>query len=259
MEQITVTHNPNRQATVNALAVVGFIALVFVGMVLAIYAARYVPVAVSRIAAGAAYLSTNGSGNDNLQVVPNLPFPGESATSTATSTPAATATTTKPVTKPTTPVAAAPSVGKPSTTAYPISGTIAARPGTAYGLPNFTTSVTAVGYMNDNGVFVADKTINSDQALAVQFRITNTGTNVSGAWRIHAELPTRSNGTYKFNSDEQESLAPGSWVDYTLHLDPRDVRVGDDEEIDIVADSDNDVKESNENDNDATATISVSK
>jgi len=251
MEQtITVTQNRSRQATINALAIIGFVALVFIGIVLAIYAARYVPVAVSRIAAGAAYLSTNGSGGNNLQVVPSLPFPA--ATTTATSTKPA-VTTTKPTTGGTT-------AGKPTTTTYPVGGVAQTPvPATLYGLPNLVTSITAVGYVDDNGTFIADKTINSDQALAVQFRITNTGTNVTGAWRIHATIPTRSNGTFKFNSDDQESLAPGTWVDYTLHLDPRDVKVGDDQEIDVTADFDKDVTESNESDNEASATISVSK
>src|SRR4051812_5495620 len=95
MQQTITNDQGKRQNAVNALAVVGFIALVFVGMTLAIFAARYVPTAVSRIAAGAAFLSTNGNGNDQdqLQVVPSLPFPDD-----ATSTDAVAATTTQPAT-----------------------------------------------------------------------------------------------------------------------------------------------------------------
>ncbi len=249
MEQTTTfVQTRTRQSAVNALAVVGFVALVFIGMVLAIYSARYVPAAVSRLASAAAYLSTNGKSDGQLQVVPNLPFPTEATTTATSTTPVATTTAVTP--KPTTPVTA----GKPTTTAYPVSGVVTP---SLYGLPNLITSISAVGYLDDNGVFHADKTINSNQSLAVQFRVTNIGTNVAAPWQIHAELPTRSNGTFKFNSGTQDALVPGGWVDFTLHLDARDVRVGDDQEITIDADSGNDVKESNENDNDATATISV--
>jgi hypothetical protein len=254
MQQTVTVETSPRQAAINGLAVVGFIALVFIGIVLAIYAARYVPVAVSRITS-AVYLSgQNSNGDTSLQVVPTIPFDDASTTPAATAT-STTATTTpaKPVTPSTT------STGKPTTTAYPIGGTKVPVTGTLYGLPNLTTTVIAVGYVDDNNNFVADNTINSSQALAVKFRITNTGTNTTGPWRLHASIPTRSNGTFEFNSDQEESLVPNQVVDFTLHLDPRDVKVGNNQEIDITADSDHDVKESNENDNDATAIISVTQ
>ncbi len=247
MQQTTFTDTNPRTSTVNGLAIVGFVALVFIGMVLAIYAARYVPVALSRLA-GAVYLSTDGKGDGNLQVVPNLPFPA------ATTTPATVATTTTPAPVATVPVHTTPSAGLPSTTAYPIKVPVTT---TFYGLPNFTVAVTAVGYLDTNSKFVQSRTIASGQTLAVQYRVTNAGTNVTRPWNIHMTLPTQSNGTYGFDSNVQESLPPGAWVDFTLHLDARDVRVANNQEIDILVDSGHDVIESNENDNEAIATISV--
>lgn len=258
-QNIFYGHSSKRAAAINGLAVVGFITLVLLGVVLAIYAARYVPTAISRLASAAVYLSTGTSGSDGeLEVVPNLPFP---ATPTA---PAGVATTTSetssnPQTTPTTPVTY-PTTYETITTPYPTSGSIKIPvTGSFYGLPNLVTTITAVGYVDNNGIFHEDKTITSGQQLAVQFRVKNEGTNESGEWRLHATLPTKSDRTFEFESKNQEGLVPGGWIDFTIHIEVRDVRVADDQKISIVADSDEDVKESNENDNDATATVSVEK
>ncbi len=53
----TVNRNPGRRAAVNALAVVGFLALLAAGIALAIYSASYFPKIASRL--GGAAVSLN--------------------------------------------------------------------------------------------------------------------------------------------------------------------------------------------------------
>ena len=107
METTTIrtTSGGGRQAALNALAIVGFIVLVIIGMALAVYAARFVPTAISNIGSAAVYLSSQvfPAGEDtDLVVVPpteTVPFGDEPtvATSTPTTTPE---TTPAPVTNP---------------------------------------------------------------------------------------------------------------------------------------------------------------
>jgi subtilase family serine protease len=124
------------------------------------------------------------------------------------------------------------------------------------GLANLTVSITAVGYINDNGDFVADSTIDHDQRLAVKILVTNTGTNKTGEWRIHTVVPTRTDSTFEHDENEP-NLEPNGILPLTLTLERGQPHIGDDEKISVEVDTDNDVDESNENDNDATATISV--
>ncbi len=87
----------------------------------------------------------------------------------------------------------------------------------------------------------------------MKFTITNKGTNVTGAWRFKAELPSSPSQT--FTSPRQESLQPGDSVDFVLGFEkPKE---GDDREITITVDSDKDVSESNESNNEDSAAIDV--
>jgi hypothetical protein len=77
----TINRNPDRRAAVNALAIVGFIALLIIGIGLAIYSARFVPNIASRFGGAAVSLSSifKKSEDPALEVVTattTLPFEG---------------------------------------------------------------------------------------------------------------------------------------------------------------------------------------
>ncbi|MFZ1987909.1 MAG: CARDB domain-containing protein [Minisyncoccia bacterium] len=247
-----------RQAAVNALAVVGFVALVFVGITLAIYAARYVPIAISRVSS---FFTIASVGNhNNLSVISSTTIPFQPASTTptfavATSTVATTTKPAKPVVK-NPPVAGYTTV----TTAYPTPGSVKIPQNntTLYGLPNLAVTITAVGYIDDNGNFVADKTITDDQELAAKILVTNTGTNNSGEWDIKVIVPTKTDSTFEEDSS-QASLAPSQSNEITLRLTRGRPRVGDNEEIVVEVDPDHRITETNESDNDFTALIDVEK
>lgn len=248
----------NRRAAVNTLAVVGFVALVFIGMALAVYAARYVPKAVGRIGSAAVGLSQvfSPAATSSLQVVDQpttVPFDDNASATTTTSV---IATTTTVATVPATPVKTYP---KPTYTTVPVTVTVPAGgyTGPLFGLPNLVTTITAVGYLDNNDKFVSTKSIPADEQLAVKFTVTNVGTNTTGSWKLHAHFPTKSDSSFDYNSTTLRSLAPKDHIDFTLHLDSGDSRVDSDQEITIDADSDRDVAESNENDNDASISFSV--
>lgn len=256
MEKTTVYtyESQGTRAAVYGLAVVGFLALVFIGIMLAIYAARYVPEAITKLA-------SFGKGDSGLSVVPTttLPF----ATSTPATTTPAVATTTKPVatTTPAKTGGAAPVTGyKTVITSYPTPGSVQIPSNSAQnlsGLPNLTTTVIAVGYLDKNQDFVADKTVDSGDELAVKFRVTNTGTNVTGVWSLQVLMPTKNNDEFEYDSDPQHSLNPGAYNDYIVSLNKNQARVNDNDRITITADQEDKISESSERDNTAIASVSV--
>jgi len=249
----TVEHRPEaRTAAVNALAVVGFLALVFIGIVLAIYAARYIPEAVS---------SLFTVSNDNLTIVPTMTFPAATTTPATVATTTApmfthsattTATTTKPATKP-----AAPVVGYTTvTTTYPTPGsTQVPVPVTYSGLPNLTVSIQAVGYIDTNGVFVSQRNSDNNNDFAAKILVTNNGTNKTGTWEIETIMPTEHDSTFE-HTENMVSLEPGATLPLTLRLTRGTLRASDNDQLQVTVDSGNDVVESNENDNEATAIFS---
>lgn len=245
----TIKRTPNRQAAITGLAVVGFITLIIMGILLAIYAARFVPVAASRVGSAAVYLSQvfSPAKDTDLQVVPQIPF--EVATSTATTTVAA--STTPAVVIPAYPAAQHP--GTPVTTTYP-AGTGTPAPANLYGNSDLTVTITQTGYLTSSNTnsFVPSKTVPNNQRGAVKFTVTNIGTNVSGRWSFEAQLPTTT--TYTFKSDTQESLRPGEKVDYILGFDS--ARNGD-REITVTVDPNHNVSESNESNNEDSASITI--
>lgn len=245
----TIKRTPNRQAALTGLAVVGFITLIILGIMLAIYAARFVPIAASRVGSAAVYLSqvfSPAKPDTDLQVVPQIPF--DVATSTATSTTAA--STTPAVVIPAYPAPTTP--GTATHTTYPAGGTQTTAP--LYGKPDLLVTITQTGYLTTNNTnsFVASKTVPNNERGAVKFTVTNVGTNVSGRWDFEAVLPTTS--SYTFHSDTQESLRPGEKIDYVLGFDS--ARNGD-REITVTVDPDHDVSESNESNNEDSATVTI--
>ena len=243
----TIDHTGgNRRAAVNGLAVVGFIALLFIGVTLAIYAARYLPDSLSRLGAANVYFASlfSDEGDNELEVVPgdSVPFVDERNDEEAATTTPAVATTTSPTPtpRPTTPVV----------TVVPVPGT---QP-TPYGKADLSIRLLEVGYLRTSSTdsFVRASRVPEGERAAFRFRVTNIGTNNSGTWEFEAKLPTSPRYTYKSRS--QSSLAPNQYADYTLGYD----RARDGENrVTIEIDSDEDVNEISESNNDLSFEIEV--
>lgn len=239
METQTSTPNTGRRAAVGALAVVGFIALVIIGIGLAIYTARYLPDLSSKVGGGAVSFSSifHKKPVVDLQVVTStttLPFAGTSTTTSTTSlasetssspkkTPADSGTVTKYVTAPT-PVA-------------------------PYGNPDLSVNVTDVGYLprtGDTNSFVGSNSIPLGNDGAVKFTITNVGTNVSGPWNFSVNIPT--SPSQYFVSPDQAPLNPGDSVEYVLGFS-RGFSSGQQVTVTVSADPNNRIIENSKTNN----------
>jgi len=241
-----------RRAAVNGLAVVGFVALLFIGITLAIYAARYLPEGVSRLGAANVYFASffSDEGDNELEVVPGESVPFEDERNDEEEM----ATSTDPVATTTSPTSNNPVVTpRPSTpvvTAVPVPGS---RPA-PYGKADLAVRLIEVGYLRTSDVdtFVKASRVPEDERAAFRFRVTNVGTNNSGTWEFEAALPT--SPRYTYTSRAQRSLAPGEYADFTLGYD----RARDGENrVTIEVDSDRDVSESSESNNDLSFEIEV--
>lgn len=243
-----VAKNSARGTAVNALAVVGFVALVVLSMWLAVYATRFVPPVVNRIGSAAVYLGS---------LFTRAPA---DTTPAVTSTPAASTTiqiggeepvATQPATK-TKPIAT--TAGAASNSVYQI-GTSTPQGAALHGLPDLITIIDAVGYLTSTSTnsFIASSTVHGGSRVAVHFTIKNVGTNTTGAWRWSASIPTES--AYIYQSQPQQSLAPGDSIEYTLGFDQA-IR-GFERTISVSANFDRAVAESNQNNNSASTKITV--
>lgn len=241
------TFSPNQTATY-VLSVVGFVALVGLGMWLAVYSTRFVPSVVSRIGTAAVYLGTVFIPNHtSLSVVPTASSTIISFGDTiASSTPSV-----SPIETPTHTIIPAP--GSQTSGTYSLDSKTTGQ--TPYGLPNLSVTITAVGYLATSSAnsFVASSTVPNGTRPAVNFTIKNTGTNNTGQWRFSASIPTQS--AYIFQSQPQQSLAPGDSIDYTLGFDQ--ATYGTNKSISITANFDNAVSESTTLDNTTSTTITV--
>ncbi len=249
----TISRDPRRMAALHGLAVVGFITLIVLGIMLAIYSARFVPMAVSRVGSAAVYLSqvfTPASKSD-LQVVPQVPFDtnGVVSTSTATTTDNSTTVISPLLGNKPAPVANTPG---PKTTTTINPGGASTAP--LSGLPDLAVTITQTGYLTGPSTddFVAGNTVPTGTNPAVKFSITNVGTNVSGTWNFSANLPTSNSFTY--TSNPQQSLRPGERIDFTLGFNQAQ---GGNRTITITADPSNQIVESNEGNNSAAQSITI--
>jgi hypothetical protein len=251
MQQTTVTEKTTQpSAAVGTLAIVGFLALILIGIVLAIYAARYIPIAFHSLT-GSSYESQN-----SLTAVPSTTLAFN------TTAPAPVATTTYTVPAPTQPVQQSSGYQAPTqyqtyaTTYYTPGSTPVQVPVQNYGLANLTVRITDIGYYDNDGRFVSDDTLNSDDELVVKMIVTNNGTNSTGNWNIRTVVPTESDRTFEFDQDEP-SLQAGATLPLTLDLTRGRLEVGDNQEIKVTVDADHDVNESDEDDNTDTQDFDV--
>jgi hypothetical protein len=240
---------------VNALAIVGFVVLIILGMALAVYAATFVPKAVTRLGGAAVYLSSLFVPVETpakLEVVAPgtvVPFPDAPAT-VSTSTPVVVT----PIQPAQAPGAVVTTPGAHTTTTYPV-GTVPAQPAALFGLPDLTVSVVATGYLTsaDTSSFIKSDTVPEGLRGAVKFTIVNIGTNASGRFDFEATLPTTR--AYTFTSDYQSSLLPGEKVEYVLGFDR--TRSGDERTITISVDENTKVRESNESNNSDSKNVTI--
>ncbi len=233
-----------RKAAVSGLAIVGFVALILIGIATAIYAASFIPKALSRLGSANVYLSTQNGGADGGIVAVN---PGEPAPTVTPSSPATT-TAPAPVVVTTSPAP----VQQPPTYTYrqPTYQTV---PQPYYGRPDLVTSILSVGYLRrsgDTSSYIPDDQVPAGYQGAIRFSIANRGTDVSGTWNFAARLPSTSDSNYR--SGTQRSLSPGDSIVFTLGFDGTDRGRSD---IRITADSTDRVSESNENNNEDSETI----
>ena len=245
----TINRNPRRAAAISALALVGFITLIALGIMLAIYSARFVPAAVSRVGSAAVQLSQIfvPAPKSDLTVVPQLPF--EESTTTATSTIVTSPLLNGQGTDTTVPAATTP--GQQTSNTYPVGG---ASNAPLYGQSDLAVTITQVGYLSVDNTdsFIASSNVPSGFNAAVKFSVRNTGTNATGGWSFNAVLPTSS--SYTFNSDQQKSLLPGEHIDYTLGFDRTQSGA---RTITITVDQNNQISESSEANNSAAQVIQI--
>jgi len=243
----TEINTPNRRAAYNVLAVVGFITLVGASLWLAAYSTRYVPTVINRIGSAAVYLGSvfTPSPEPLLSVVPTPTASTTIPFSTASST--KTNTTSKPVEK------QAPTAGTKTDSVVPISGTNTTT--SLFGYPDLIITIDAVGYLATSSTdsFVTTTTVPGGNRPAVKFTIKNAGTNVTGSWRFSASIPAQT--AYVYQSQYQQSLAPGDSIAYTLGFDL--ANRGVDQTISISVNPDRSVLESNTENNNASAKITI--
>ena len=246
----TTDRSPARRAALNALAFVGFIVLLILGIWLAVYIARYVPKVANRIGGAAVSLSSvfhHADDDASLKVVTStttLPIISE-----ATTTPTA---TTSPST------ASKPSTGSTAGVGGYVTTVTTVKTNTIdpNGLPDLSVRITDVGYLRDDGdtdSFVSSNYVPDNKDGAVKFTVTNGGTNVSGRWDFEVDVPTSPSQTY--NARTQNSLNPGDSVDYVLGFE--DGREGDNRDITVTVDPDHDIHEMNENNNEASREVDI--
>lgn len=210
---------PAKKATINGLALIGFFGLIVAGMLLAVYASRYVPETLARLSS-AVYLSSDAANNGK-----------------ATTTPAVTV-------KPTTPVIITPSEPQAPTAVATSSGPqlpneTGSTPRTyTYTPPRTVTRPNLYGYA-DLAVTDLSQSYQSGD-LTVRFAVKNVGTNIASGWRVLVRVAGQDEAI-AYGS----SLNPNGYQTFTLRV--TDISRGT--SIRIDADYLNTVPETDESNN----------
>lgn len=245
------TSAPARQAAVGGLAVVGFVALITLGLLLGVYAGRFVPDIASGIGSAAVYLGsvfTPNSDSSSPLVAATSTNPFLSTSSTTISFGGSPATTPAPKR----PVARTP--GSETSGTYPLGGS-ATTTATLYGLPDLTVTIDAIGYLATTSAesFVASSTVPAGSRPAVRFTVKNSGTNRAGPWVFSASIPTQT--SYLYQSQPQQALLPGDSIQYTLGFDQ--ANTGANQPVSITVNYDRAVTESNTTNDSASASLTI--
>jgi hypothetical protein len=166
-------HGEKKNTARQGVAIVGFIAIAIIGMAIAIYAARFVPSAISSLAGAGAFVSDIFilEENPSKPAAPTKEEPKEE-------TPA------KPVEEESTPDEETPVVTPPA----PAPTT----PVTYSGFPDLRADITAVGYCasRNQASFVRATSIPRGAAYGgAQFMLSNVGTNIASGWTFAIDTP----------------------------------------------------------------------
>lgn len=264
MEQVAAKNEtPSRRITERSLAIIGFLALIALGIWLAIYSTRHFPDMIGRMGTAAvSFTSLFTPAEPSLSVVPTTiispPLQNDADVAPIPQKPAKIIVPPLPPTDATSATPLAPTPNTAETAAYPISGTSTpSKPApNLSGLADFETKIIATGYLTSTSTssFIATTTIPRGMRPAVTFVIKNVGTNTAQAgWRFSASIPTQN--AYVFYSPAQQALNPGDSIEYTLGFDQ--ASPGSGRSLSIVANSDHSLGESNVSNNSATATVTI--
>jgi hypothetical protein len=252
----TTDQGSRRKAATSALAIVGFITLIIIGIALAIYAARYVPVALDRLGLAAVSFDAEYDPADEADAGISVIEPGESipfepiATTTGTTTVvtggvvATNGTGTAQPARPATPT-------RPRTVTVPVTVPAPA----PYGRADLAVDITATGYCSTDrpDSFRRATEVPDNENGGMQFTVSNIGTNTSGQWDFTYDLPT--SPALKKTVANQRSLNPGDRLAFTLCF--TEPRAGDNRTARVTVDTGRDVNESNENNNSDSAQIDI--
>lgn len=238
---------PNRPAT-NGLAIVGFITLVFFGVVLAVYLARFVPTAVNGLASAVVTVtSVFVPADDNTIVVDEEETPSEEEKSTDEEKTTDEETTDDE--EDTTTETPTPTRGDERVDVETRGGNgIVSDPnGRADLVPTILATGKLVGGTNADD-FIETTNVNDNDRIAVKFVIANTGTRTSvDDWNFSVTMPTRDTYIFRSNSSHVQALNPGEHIEYVIGFDR--ARSGDDRPITVVVDTNDEEDEINEANN----------
>ena len=240
--------------TTNGLAIVGFITLVFLGIVLAVYLARFVPTAVNGLASAVVTVtSVFIPAEDEVVVVededdPVIEFPTQEDEETpSTETPT---TTTPPTPTPGTEETDVINRGE--------TGGVVSDPN---GKSDLVPSIVATGKLvggNSMSDFVVTDNVSRDDRIAVKFSIANEGTKTStDNWNFNVTMPTTDTYIFRSNPSHVQALNPGERIEYVIGFDR--ARTGDDRPITVVVDTNDRENELNENNNTDFVRIDIAR
>ncbi len=243
-----------KRAATNGLAVVGFITLLFLAVVLAGNAAKYIPTVVNGAVNG---LSAAVVGVTSIFV----PADGDViVVETGTTTP----NTNFPIVlepkeeeEPATTPVTNPTPGGETTEVTPQNpGAPVSDPN---GLPDLMPTILATGklvggFAAEN--FVATLTLSKTDRIAIKFAVENKGTKETGTnWRFNVVMPTETTYIFEGKAEHVQNLLPGEKIEYVIGFDRS--KVGTDLQIAVAVDQNKGVTESDESNNGAFVKITV--
>ncbi len=235
MTTATDTHkNEVPKATVNGLAIVGFIALILGGIFLAIYAAGYVPETISRLAGAVVLSDDTDPETQNEEPTTPVAVPETPVVETP---------------RPTTPQTGGPLLVTPPTAVSPNPPYVVSTGPQLYGLPDLAIVSIDGGYMRGS-TFVEDNEVPSGRDAAVRFTVQNLGTNVVSDWRLRIDVEDEDTAT-----GMGSTLYPNGTQAFTVRVD--NPREGNNLQIQIDLDYQNRIAESNERNNDEEIELDI--
>ncbi len=124
-----------------------------------------------------------------------------------------------------------------------------------YGKPDLAPRIIEIGTIDKvTNEFTSTTTLRASGRVAVRFEVENLGTADSGVWYFSAVLPTFP--LHIFQSESQQSLAPGDRIEYTIGFD--NVQPDKDGRFVVNVDPNSSLPESSEDNNLAETTIRTS-